>query len=88
MEWNSFYRGTPARRARRATTGQARRTASRIALTDEQKEWAIFWNQLADLRNELHHHGMKKKPVRYDPPELKKVKEFWVKLKDLQLAGS
>ncbi len=61
------------------------RTASGIALTEEQKKWAIFWNQLADLRNELHHHGMKKRPVRYDPPELQKVKEFWSKLKDLQL---
>ncbi len=40
---------------------------------------------MADLRNELHHHGMKKKPVRYDPPEFQKVKEFWGKLKDLQL---
>ena len=62
------------------------RTASGITLTEEQKAWAIFWNQLADLRNELHHHGMKKMPVRYNPPELQKVKEFWSKLKDLQLA--
>jgi len=62
------------------------RTASGITLTEEQKLWAIFWNQLADLRNELHHHGMKKMPVRYNPPELQKVKEFWSKLRDLQLA--
>ena len=62
------------------------RTASGITLTEEQKAWAIFWNQLADLRNELHHHGMKKMPVRYNPPELQKVTDFWSKLKDLQLA--
>lgn len=61
------------------------RDASGIVLTEEQKKWAVFWNQLTDLRNELHHHGMKKKPVRYNPPELQKVKDFWSKLKDLQL---
>lgn len=62
------------------------RDASGIALTDQQKKWAIFWNQLADLRNELHHHGMKKKPVRYNPPELQKVKQFWHSLKELHLS--
>jgi hypothetical protein len=60
------------------------RTASGITITEEQKRWAIFWNQLADLRNELHHHGMKKMPVRYNPPEFQKVTEFWNKLKNLQ----
>ncbi len=61
------------------------RDASGIALTEEQKKWAIFWNQLADLRNELHHHGMKRKPVRYNPSELQKVKQFWDSLKCLHL---
>ncbi len=61
------------------------RDASGIALTEEQKKWAIFWNELADLRNELHHHGMRKNPVKYNSPKLQKVKQFWHSLKGLKL---
>jgi hypothetical protein len=56
-----------------------------IVLTDEQKRWAKFWNQLTELRNELHHHGMKKNVVGANPSALERVQEFWGDLKILNM---
>ncbi|QDT31137.1 TM1812 family CRISPR-associated protein [Thalassoglobus polymorphus] len=57
------------------------RRASGITLDDNQKAWAEFWNRLTELRNELHHHGMKKPVVVSRPPNMKKVLAFWNSLK-------
>jgi hypothetical protein len=61
------------------------RDASGVVLDKEQKSWALFWQRLTDIRNELHHHGMQPKVVDFNSTNLQQVKEFWSKLKNLQL---
>ena len=48
--------------------------------TCEQEKFGNFWNQLTDLRNTLHHHGMRFPPLE-QPPNLGKVRAFWNRLK-------
>ena len=59
----------------------ARDTAFKAIRTNAQKAFGDFWNQLADLRNTLHHHGMRYDPLEQPPPKLKSVQKFWDQLK-------
>ena len=61
------------------------------SITPAQKDFGTFWNQLTNLRNTLHHHGMRIDPLEEPPKSLKSVQEFWDQLKaggiDLPLLG-
>ncbi len=46
-------------------------------LTEQQKHWAAFWRQLTDLRNTLHHHGMRSHAVATVPNTLSNIVRFW-----------
>ena len=56
--------------------------ASRSTITPEQKEFGNFWNQLTDLRNALHHHGMRESEVKKLHKVLESVRCFWNRLRD------
>ena len=52
------------------------------SLTKDLQDFVIFWNQLTnELRNILHHHGMREQALEKSPPSLTKVQNFWDKLK-------
>lgn len=51
-------------------------------LSIPQNEWGAFWNQLASLRNALHHHGMEEDEVKSAATTLASVREFWNDLPD------
>ncbi len=50
-------------------------------LTPEQRELAGYWRALRDVRNALHHHGMRPRRVFGDDFDtaLKKAKDYWAK---------
>ncbi len=50
-------------------------------LSDEQKAWAEFWHNLSELRNTLHHHGMREDSLEAPPQMVERIKEFWKCLK-------
>ena len=51
------------------------------SITPAQKDFGTFWNQLTNLRNTLHHHGMRIDPLEEPPKTLKSVQKFWDRLK-------
>ncbi len=56
--------------------------AFRSTITDEQKEFGTFWNQLTnELRNALHHHAMREDLLEEPPNSLEDVRGFWNELK-------
>ena len=57
------------------------------SLTKVQREFITFWNQLADSRNTLHHHGMRENALEEPPSDLAKVQEFWNQLKSGTIAS-
>ncbi len=59
----------------------ARDEAFKAIRSSEQKAFGDFWNQLADLRNTLHHHGMRYDSLEQPPGYLESVQEFWDQLK-------
>ena len=59
----------------------ARGGAIGASITPTQKEFGTFWNQLADLRNVLHHHAMRKEALEEPPTPLESVQESWDQLK-------
>ncbi len=64
----------------------ARHKAFKSIVTAEQKEFGTFWHQLTDeLRNALHHHGMRKEALEDPPKSLKSVRDFWDRLKADQI---
>ena len=65
-----------------AIGASAKSGGPKLVLTTEQKRFRDFWHQLTDdLRNPLHHHGMRLKTVKTESKPLKSTKEFWNKLK-------
>lgn len=50
-------------------------------LSDEQREWGDFWHDLSEVRNTLHHHGMRKQAMDSMPDSLSRVRRFWDCLK-------
>ena len=53
------------------------------SLTAAQQEFITFWDRLTDnLRNALHHHGMRKEALEKPPAELTEVQGFWNRLKE------
>ncbi len=66
--------------------------ALRNTLTKEQAEFAGFWHRLSnDLRNAMHHHGLRVEEVESPPVGLKEVRQYWARLKtsfvDLSIGG-
>ena len=59
----------------------ARDEAFKDIRTSEQKAFGDFWNQLVNLRNTLHHHGMRYDPLEQPPGYLESVQAFWDQLK-------
>ena len=59
----------------------ARDEAFKAIRTPEQEAFGNFWNQLADLRNTLHHHGMRYDSLEQPPGYLESVQGFWNRLK-------
>ena len=52
-------------------------------ITSEQQEFGNFWNQLTNnLRNALHHHGMRIDLLEKPPSSLETVQCFWDRLKE------
>ena len=61
----------------------SRDSAFRSTITDAQKKFGTFWNQLADeLRNALHHHAMRPEAREQPPKSLENVQGFWNRLKE------
>lgn len=91
---DSTERGVRGRYERRlgAIGAFAGDEASRSTITPEQKEFGNFWNQLTDLRNALHHHGMRESEVKKLHKVLESVRCFWNRLRegeiDLPVLGS
>jgi len=46
-----------------------------------QREWGSFWNQLSDLRNAVHHHGMREDSWESRPQTLVEVLNFWQRVR-------
>ena len=70
----------------------ARNDEFRSNVTPEQQKFGTFWNQLTnELRNALHHHGMRIEVLEKPPSSLEKVQYFWNELKkdciDMPLLG-
>lgn len=64
----------------------ARNPEFRDIITQAQKDFGTFWNQLTDqLRNALHHHGMRESAVAQQLTALQKVQEFWNQLKEMDM---
>lgn len=60
----------------------ARNQAFRDIITQKQRDFGEFWNRLTgELRNALHHHGMRENAVEKPIDSLEKVKDFWERLK-------
>lgn len=56
--------------------------ALRATITSDQEEFGIFWNRLTnELRNALHHHGMRVDPIEEPLDSLEEVRKFWKHLK-------
>ena len=54
-----------------------------LTITSEQREFGKFWNQLTNnLRNALHHHGMRTDALEKPPSSLETVQRFWDQLKE------
>ena len=52
-------------------------------ITSEQQKFGNFWNQLTNnLRNALHHHGMRTDALEKPPSSLETVQCFWDRLKE------
>jgi CRISPR-associated (Cas) DxTHG family len=49
--------------------------------TPDQHAFGEFWNQLGELRNAFHHHGMRECVVESQDRRLKSVTAFWNKLR-------
>lgn len=56
------------------------RGSSKTLLNDSQREWGEFWNNLIEMRNSLHHHGMLEDVVDLSS-RLNHVLNFWQQLK-------
>lgn len=52
-----------------------------IELSELQREWGVFWNQLTTLRNTLHHHGMRNQAMESAPSTVNTVRSFWDRIK-------
>lgn len=50
-------------------------------LSEAQREWGTFWNQLTTLRNTLHHHGMRQQAMESAPPVASQVQSCWDRIK-------
>ena len=50
-------------------------------LSEEQRGWAEFWQSLSEVRNTLHHHGMRKQALESAPPTVEQLRRFWSRLK-------
>lgn len=60
--------------------------AFRDIITPAQQDFGTFWNQLTDqLRNALHHHGMRESAVAQPLPSLQDVQESWNQLKEMDM---
>lgn len=51
-------------------------------LSVEQREWAQFWRNLSDLRNTIHHHGMREDALEAAPATVADIQAFWNRIKD------
>jgi hypothetical protein len=51
-------------------------------LSVEQREWAEFWKNLSDLRNTMHHHGMREDELVEAPRTLAGIQTFWNRIQN------
>ena len=49
-------------------------------LSEEQRGWAQFWADLSELRNTLHHHGMRRGSLESSPQTVERIRQFWERL--------
>ncbi len=64
----------------------ARNPAFRDIITPAQQVFGTFWHRLTNqLRNALHHHGMREEVVKQPLPSLQEVQEFWNRLKEMDM---
>lgn len=50
-------------------------------LSEPQGDWAEFWHNLSDVRNTLHHHGMRKQALESAPATVDQIRSFWNRIK-------
>jgi CRISPR-associated DxTHG motif protein len=56
--------------------------AQGLAAPDEQqRRWGEFWNRLGELRNALHHHGMRVEEFQSEK-RMQQIQEFWRAIAD------
>jgi len=90
-EWvvslGTLYRGDPAHWLDRAARmkierelGAMSQPALRADLSDEQKGWGTFWDQLGKVRNQFAHHAMKQDMAKPESA-IENVRSFWERIK-------
>lgn len=50
-------------------------------LTEDQKRWGRFWKELSELRNTLHHHGMRQDALEKEPAHVDRITAFWQRIR-------
>ncbi len=61
--------------------GAMNQPALRDSLSDEQKSWGTFWDQLGKERNQLAHHGMKQDVAKPESNLSEQIQSFWYRIK-------
>ncbi len=49
------------------------------------KTWGDFWSQLSELRNSLHHHGMREQRMKFPPSQLDRIRESFERLRNNEI---
>ncbi|MFW6171339.1 MAG: TM1812 family CRISPR-associated protein [Planctomycetota bacterium] len=54
-------------------------------LSEDQKQWGRFWKELSELRNTLHHHGMRQDSLEKEPAHVDRITAFWRRIRHGEL---
>ena len=82
-KWLDLRRVRPRYEHRLGALGYFTQDAAlRSTITPDQEKFGTFWNRLRnELRNALHHHGMRVDPIEEPLDSLEEVRKFWKQLK-------
>ena len=82
----NWYKHDERQRFERSLSKLAKQAQNlQFEITPAKKQFGDFWAQLTDLRNALHHHGMREDEISFPLKELKPILYFWDKLKTGQI---
>lgn len=60
------------------------KSEAKVKLSEEENKWAKFWDDLTQLRNPLHHHGMRQNLFDLNSTQIQRVEKFWNECKTLE----